>query len=55
MIEIKEKSKNIYQIEKQDKMNVPAQVIVSKSMLESIKKDKTLEQIKKCFYTQRSC
>ena len=46
MVEIKEKSKNIYQIEKQDKMNVPAQVIVSKNMLEDVKKDKTLEQIK---------
>jgi len=46
MIEVKEKSKNIYEIDKQEKMNVPAQVIVSKTMLEDVKKDKTLEQIK---------
>jgi tRNA-splicing ligase RtcB len=45
-MEIKEKSKDIYEIPKQENMNVPSIVIADKKMLETIKKDKTLEQIK---------
>jgi tRNA-splicing ligase RtcB len=45
-MEIKEKSKDIYEIPKQENMNVLSIVIADKKMLETIKKDKTLEQIK---------
>ncbi|NMB66518.1 RtcB family protein [Candidatus Woesearchaeota archaeon] len=45
-MKIKEKSKNIYEIPKEGNMNVPSIVIADEKMLETIKKDKTLEQIK---------
>ena len=38
--------KNIYEIPKEGKMNVPAKVFASETIFENIKKDKTLEQIK---------
>jgi tRNA-splicing ligase RtcB len=45
-IEIKKVSENIYQIPKSANMNVPAIVFASEKLLEDIKRDKTLEQIK---------
>jgi tRNA-splicing ligase RtcB len=50
-MKIKEKSKNIYEIPKEGNMNVPSIVIADEKMLETIKKDKTLEQNKKCCNT----
>ena len=46
MTELKKISKNIYEIPKEGKMNVPARIFASESILENIKKDKTIEQIK---------
>ena len=39
-------SENIYEIEKEDEMNVPARIYASEELLKEIKEDKTLEQIK---------
>lgn len=38
--------KNIYEISKQGKMNVPGIIYASEKLLEAIKQDKTLEQVK---------
>jgi tRNA-splicing ligase RtcB len=43
---IKKISKNIYEIPKEGKMKVPAVIYASEKLMENIKKDKTLEQIK---------
>jgi len=45
-MEIKKISKNIYEIPAEGKMNVPARIFASESILENIEKDKTLEQVK---------
>ncbi|MCJ7450201.1 MAG: RtcB family protein [Candidatus Nanohaloarchaeota archaeon QJJ-9] len=45
-IEIEKVSKNVYKIPKKDGMNVPARVYASEQLLEAIKGDKTLQQIK---------
>jgi len=39
-------SKNIYEIPKQEGMNVPGLIFASEILIENIKKDKTLEQVK---------
>ena len=41
---IKKISENVYEIPVEGKMNVPVRVYASEKILESIKKDKTLEQ-----------
>jgi len=46
MSEMKKISKNIYEIPKEGNMNVPARIFSSEKILDNIKKDKTLEQIK---------
>jgi len=46
MSEIKKISKNIYELEKEGKMNVPVRIFANELILENMKKDKTLEQIK---------
>jgi tRNA-splicing ligase RtcB (3'-phosphate/5'-hydroxy nucleic acid ligase) len=46
MTELKKISENIYEISKQGEMKVPAIILASESILENMKKDKTLEQIK---------
>jgi tRNA-splicing ligase RtcB (3'-phosphate/5'-hydroxy nucleic acid ligase) len=43
---MKKVSENIYEIPKEGKMNVPARIFASESLMEHIEKDKTLEQIK---------
>jgi len=43
---IKKKSENVYEIEKEGKMNVPGVVFASESLFDKIKQDKTLEQVK---------
>lgn len=43
---INKKSQNVFEIEKEGKMKVPAIVFASDSLFEKIKQDKTLEQIK---------
>ncbi len=43
---IKKISENIYEIPKEGKMKVPAVIYASEKLMENIKKDKTLEQIK---------
>ena len=45
-MKIKKISENIYEIEKQGNMKVPGRIYASKKILDNIKKDKTLEQIK---------
>ncbi len=45
-MKIKKISENIYEIEKEGKMNVPAIVFASDSLMQKIKQDKTLEQAK---------
>ncbi len=45
-MEIKKIENNIYEIPKEGKMNVPGIVYASESIIESVKKDKTLEQVK---------
>jgi len=45
-MELKKISKNIYEIPKQGKMNVPGIIFASERILKDIKEDKTLEQIK---------
>lgn len=44
MVEIKEKSKNIYEIPKQEKMNVPVLIIASEKLVEGMSKDSTFQQ-----------
>lgn len=46
MTEIKKISKDIYEIPKEGKMNVAGRIFASEAILENIKKDKTLEQVK---------
>jgi len=46
MTEIKKISKNIYELGKNGKMNVPARIFANELILENMRKDKTLEQIK---------
>ena len=46
MTEIKKISENIYEIPKTGKMNVPARIFANSEMIEDIKRDKTLQQIK---------
>jgi tRNA-splicing ligase RtcB len=43
---IKKIAENIYEIEKEGKMNVPVRIFASEKILEKIKEDKTLEQAK---------
>ena len=43
-MKIQKISENVYEIPKEGKMNVPVRVYASEKILESIKKDKTLEQ-----------
>jgi len=43
---IKKISKNIWEIPKQGKMNVPGRIFASDKLIEKLKEDKTLEQIK---------
>ncbi len=43
---IKKISENIYEIEKEDCMNVIGKIYASSNMMESIKEDKTLQQVK---------
>jgi tRNA-splicing ligase RtcB len=50
MNELKEISKYTYEIPKEKGMNVPAIVFASKSIIEQIKNDKSLEQIKNVAY-----
>ncbi len=45
-MEIKKISEYIYEIPQEGKMNVPARIFASDNLLENIKKDKTLEQVK---------
>jgi tRNA-splicing ligase RtcB len=45
-MEIKKISKNIYEIPKQGKMNVPGIIFASETLIQKIKEDKTLEQVK---------
>ena len=45
-MELKKISKNVYEIPKQGKMNVPGRIYASEKILASIKQDKTLEQIR---------
>lgn len=45
-MEIRKISENIWQIEKEGEMNVPCVIFASEILLENMKKDKTLEQIK---------
>lgn len=46
MTELKKISKDVYEIPKEGKMNVPGVVYASEALFENIKKDKTLEQVK---------
>ncbi len=46
MTELTKSSENIYEIAKEKGMNVPARIFASETLLENIKKDKTIEQIK---------
>ena len=45
-MEIKKISENIYEIQKEGKMNVPVRIYASEKILDNIKNDKTLEQAK---------
>ncbi|MFH1326960.1 MAG: RtcB family protein [archaeon] len=44
MVELKKISKNVYEIPKVGKMNVPVRAFVSEKLLESIRKDETFKQ-----------
>lgn len=46
MVELKKIGKNIYEIPKTGEMKVPGIVYASESLIEAMKKDKTLEQVK---------
>ena len=43
-MKIKKISENIYEIEKEGKMNVPVRIFASEKLFEKIKEDKTIEQ-----------
>lgn len=43
---IKKISKNIYEVEREGNMNVPGRIFASENILDKIKKDKTIEQVK---------
>ncbi|XGI83722.1 RtcB family protein [Halorutilales archaeon Cl-col2-1] len=45
-MEISQVDENIYEIEQEDDMNVPARVYASELLLEKIEQDKTLEQVR---------
>ena len=45
-MQIKKIAKNIYEIEKEGKMNVPGIIYASEKIIDEIKKDNTLEQVK---------
>ena len=45
-MKLKKINKNIWEIEKENNMNVPGRIFASENLLNDIKKDKTLEQIK---------
>ncbi len=45
-MEIKKISENVYEIPKKERMNVPGMIYVSEKIIESVKGDKTLEQVK---------
>ena len=45
-MEIKKISENVYEIPKKEGMNVPGMIYVSEKIIESVKGDKTLEQVK---------
>jgi tRNA-splicing ligase RtcB (3'-phosphate/5'-hydroxy nucleic acid ligase) len=45
-MEIKKISENIYEIPKEGKMNVPGRIYASEKIMENIRQDKSLEQIK---------
>ncbi len=45
-MELKKISENIYEIPKQGKMNVPCRIYASEKILDAIKQDKTLEQVR---------
>ena len=45
-VKLRKVKENIYEIKKEGKMNVPAIVYASEKLMENIKQDKTLEQIK---------
>lgn len=51
-MKLKKISENIYEIEKEGKMNVPVRIFASDSLMENIKKDKTLEQAQNSTYLQ---
>ena len=44
-MKLKKKSENIYEIEKEGKMNVPCIIFSSDKLIEDMKKDKTLQQV----------
>lgn len=46
MVELKKIQENIYEIPKDEKMNVPARIFASEKLLSKIKEDKTLEQVR---------
>ncbi len=45
-MDLKKISKNIYEIPKQGKMNVPGKIFASENLIKKIKEDKTIEQVK---------
>ncbi len=45
-MEIKKISKDIYEISREGKMNVPVEIYAGEKILEKMKEDKSLEQIK---------
>ncbi len=45
-------SKDVYEIPKEDCMNVPCRIFANEKILDSIKKDKTLEQVKNVAHLQ---
>lgn len=46
MIKLKKISENVWEIPKSGKMNVPGRIFANEKLIEAIKKDKTLEQVK---------
>jgi len=46
MVELKKISASVWEIPKEGKMNVPARIFASDALMEDMKKDKTLEQVK---------
>ena len=45
-MKLRKKAENIYEIEKEGKMNVPCIIFASDDLMEKMKKDKTLQQVK---------